>query len=243
MDAAEQDRLNEIAYDAWVITEQYPAAAKLFADAVRSLEFRTNPSVCGTCTLPEEVEAAANRVQSCATCCDTYRHQVERMAKRVAVALPDVSKRLRLVTRWTSKKWHAAVGFDWEAALAELRDIQTEALRRAIAPDDAKPVRAEAARGKVAGFSRPAYAQAAVICYFMAYPNSDPTAEQIAVRVDIDAPTVRNTPAWKDHVKRRARAAKTIGDAADIGDFDESLEELAGPQERGSDRRKLRRRA
>lgn len=91
------------------------------------------------------------------------------------------------------------------------------------------------------GVSRPNLAQAAVIAHFLAHPDSEPTAEEIGNSVGLDAPTIRNAPAWKLHRRGKKKSADDIGDASEIGDVDEELEEMTGKQERGRDRRNLRR--
>jgi hypothetical protein len=92
-----------------------------------------------------------------------------------------------------------------------------------------------------AGVSRPKLAQAAVIAHFLAHPNSEPTSKEIGEPIGIDAETIRNTLAWKAYQKAKGRTADSVGDAGDIGDIDPRLEFISGRQERGTDRRKLRR--
>lgn len=86
----------------------------------------------------------------------------------------------------------------------------------------------------------PGLANSAVIAYLHNSPDSIPTAEDIANSVGIDNPgVIRNTNAWKAY--QAQKAPKGCGQSEEnIGDTDETLEELVGKQNCGTSRKSIR---
>jgi hypothetical protein len=139
------------------------------------------------------------------------------------------------------------------AALAEhrlsLEQARSAAADKASAPAAAakagptdKLAQETAKQGKQ--LSKAKLADAAAIAWFKAHPESEPTAKEIADTLagQITDGDARNCDTWKLHQRGKKSAPTSAGDAAELGEIDTDLEELAGTQQRGRDTRKIRRR-
>lgn len=155
-------------------------------------------------------------------------------------AVLDVAERLHREARPTATLLNMA-RVCGSADVGEMLREEAEVVTERMTAGSSDPLPSVAAPAKPA-VSRPKLAQAAVIAYFLSHPDSQPTAQEIGKSVGLDAATIRNTPAWKLHTQGQKRAAEDVGDSAHLGDVDPELEQVIGRQERGRDRRNLRRR-
>jgi hypothetical protein len=103
-------------------------------------------------------------------------------------------------------------GMTYEEVFVSKLTRIVEILRSENAPKSAPTMVEEVATEFSYKGSKARLAEAVVLMYFMAHPDSNPTAEEIGSPHGIDAATIRNTPSWKAAQRGRGRGTEQAGD-------------------------------